>query len=117
MAINKVLLIGNVGAVPATREVNGNKMATFSLATTDNYKAKDGERKSQTEWHSVVCYGKLAEFVAEYITKGSQVFVDGKIHYSKSDDKYFTNIVANSVQFVGSKPKNNNDYDDDDFPA
>lgn len=114
MAINKIILIGNVGAAPTTRDFNGGKMTTFSLATTDNYKTKDGERKSQTEWHSVVCYGKIAEFVAGYVTKGSQVFVEGRIHYSKGEEKFFTDIIAGSVQFVGSKPKSEDK--DDDLP-
>jgi single stranded DNA-binding protein (ssb) len=80
MSINKVLLIGNVGKDPDIRHLeNGAVVASFSLATTERFKDKTGAVQDQTEWHNIVCWRNLAEIVEKYVTKGSQVYIEGKI--------------------------------------
>ena len=110
MALNKVLLIGNVGADPDVRNLENNgKVANFRMATTDRYKDRNGEQKEITEWHAVVVFGKPAEFVENYVRKGSQLFIEGKLrsraYTDKSGaDRSITEIVAESVQAIGSRP-------------
>lgn len=122
--INKVILVGNVGK--EVKEYHG--ATTFSVATTETYKDKDGEKQRQTEWHNVVCFGKLAEFVAKYITTGRVVYVEGKIKTEKFESngqtKYTTRIYANSVQALADKSagkpaqteQESNDSPDGDLP-
>lgn len=110
MSLNKVQLIGNLGADP---EVNfmpsGEAVANFRVATTMRWNDKaTGERKEETEWHRVTCYGKLAEVVSEYFVKGRQCYVEGRIRTRKWQDKdgqdrYSTEIIANSVQLLGAR--------------
>lgn len=86
--INKVTLAGNVGKEPEIRTAkNGNKIATFSLATTESFKTKEGEWEKKTEWHKIVAFGKSADFVEKHLIKGMRIMVDGKISYSKYEDK------------------------------
>lgn len=86
MSINKVILHGTVGRVD-TRELGGNKVATLSVATSERYKNRDGEYVEDTTWHNVQVWGKAAEFVESNVTKGCQVFVDGKIQKRKYTDR------------------------------
>ncbi len=109
MSLNKVMLIGNVGSEPSVRYLEGNtKVASFSLATSERYKDRNGDNKENTEWHNIVAWRNLADFVEKYVHKGSQLFIEGKIRTRNYTDqagvkKYVTEIVADGVQFVGRK--------------
>lgn len=109
-SVNKVILVGNLGADPETRYMpNGDAVANIRLATTESWKDKaSGEKKEITEWHRVVFYRKLAEIVGQYLKKGSAVYVEGKIETRKWTDKegqerYTTQIVANEMQMLGGR--------------
>jgi len=109
-AVNKVILVGNLGADPEVRYLpSGDAVANIRLATTDRYKDKaSGEMKEATEWHRVSFFGRLAEIVSEYLKKGSTVYVEGKIRtrkYQAQDgtDRYSTDIVADSMQMLGGR--------------
>jgi len=107
--VNKVILIGNLGKDPEVRYLeNGVAVANFSLATTENYKNKDGERVSQTEWHNIVLWRGLAEIAEKWLKKGSSVFIEGKIRTRKWEDKdgntrYNTEILADNMTMLGKK--------------
>jgi single-strand DNA-binding protein len=107
--INKAILVGNLGSDPETRHTeSGMAITKISLATTSVRKSKEGETKEETQWHSVKFFGKLAEIAAEYLRKGSQVYIEGSIRYDKYTDKagvekYFTEIVANEMQMLGGR--------------
>jgi single-strand DNA-binding protein len=108
--INKVILIGNLGNDPEVKyTASGSAVANVSIATSENWKDKTtGENQERTEWHRVVFFGKLAEIVGEYLKKGSQVFVEGRLQTRKWQDKegqdrYTTEIVANEMQMLGSR--------------
>jgi single-strand DNA-binding protein len=109
-AVNKVILVGNLGADPEVRYLpSGDAVANIRLATTDRYKDKQsGEMKEATEWHRVSFFGRLAEIVSEYLKKGSTVYIAGKIRtrkYQAQDgtDRYSTDIVADSMQLFGGR--------------
>jgi single-strand DNA-binding protein len=109
-SINKVILIGNLGRDPEVRYTpNGSAVCNVSVATTRNWKNKDsGERMEETEWHRVVFFDRLAEIAGEYLKKGSQVYVEGRLQTRKwqdkdGQDKYTTEIVANVMQMLGSR--------------
>ncbi|MCB9202329.1 MAG: single-stranded DNA-binding protein [Flavobacteriales bacterium] len=108
-SINKVILVGNVGEEMRFHEFNDeNCIFRFSLATSDYYKDKTtGAKKSITEWHTVVCKNRLAEFCNKYLTKGDKVFVEGKIKTRKWGDpdqiKYTTEIITEQIQILSSK--------------
>ena len=111
MAVNKTQLLGFLGGEPEVRFFqDGTATARVSLATTDKYKdKKTNEVKEKTEWHNVVFFGKLAEIAGEYLKKGAQVFVEGKLRTRKWTDKqgvdrYTTEIVVNDLQMLGKKP-------------
>ena len=113
--VNKVTLIGNLGNDPEVRYgASGNAVANVSLATTESWRDKDsGEQQEKTEWHRVVFFGKLAEIVGEYLKKGRQVYVEGRLQTNKwqdkeGNDRYTTQIVANEMQMLGSKDNNLN---------
>ncbi|MCK5823006.1 MAG: single-stranded DNA-binding protein [Bacteroidales bacterium] len=113
MAVNKVILLGNVGKDPEVRHLeSGVSVAKFTLATSEKYTNKSGEKVETTEWHNIVVWRKLAEIVEKYIKKGSQIYLEGKIttrSYEKDNEKkYFTEIVANNLQMLGSKKESNN---------
>lgn len=108
MSVNKVLLLGQVGRDPEVKEIGGAKYATFSLATSESYKDKNGERQTNTEWHTIVCWRNTAEVVEKYVKKGSQLFIEGKLRTRSWDDsegkkRYVTEIVADNVQFTGKR--------------
>jgi len=108
--VNKVILIGNLGKDPEVRYLDsGVAVANFSLATTENYKNKEGERVSQTEWHNVVLWRGLAEVAEKWLKKGSSVYIEGKIRTRKWEDKegntrYSTEILGDNMTMLGGKP-------------
>jgi single-strand DNA-binding protein len=109
-SVNKVILVGNLGADPETRHLpSGDAVANIRLATTDRYKDKSsGEMKEQTEWHRVSFFGRLAEIVNEYLNKGSSVYIEGRIRTRKWTDqagqeRYSTEIVAEQMQMLGGR--------------
>ena len=107
--VNKVILVGRVGKDPEVKNLtSGNIVANFSLATSETFKDKNtGEKKETTEWHNLVLWGKTAELAGKYVHKGDQLYVEGKIttmSWEKDGIKrYTTEIVVNSMQFLGSK--------------
>ena len=106
---NSVHLIGHLGKDPETKTFGENKSRVhFSLATSDIYNDKDGERQEDTQWHNVVAFGKTAEIAEKYLKKGKEVAIAGRITYSSWDDKdgnkkYMTEIVANEILMLGKK--------------
>ena len=107
--VNKVILVGNLGRDPESRSLpSGQAVVNFSLATSRRYKDRDGNRKDETEWHNIVCFGKSAEIAAQYLTKGKMIFVEGRIQTRSWDDKdgkkqYRTEIICENFQMLGSK--------------
>lgn len=107
--LNKVMLIGHVGKDPELKYTPGNvAIANFSVATTESYKDKAGNLQERTEWHRIVTFGRTAEVMGEYLKKGQQVYVEGRLQTRSWDDdkgqkRYITEIVALSVQFLGKK--------------
>jgi single-strand DNA-binding protein len=108
-SINKVILIGNLGADPETRYTASNDAVTnIRIATTETWKDKSGEKQERTEWHNVVFFGKLAEIAGEYLKKGRQVYVEGSLRTRKWQDKngqdrYTTEVVASDMKMLGSR--------------
>ena len=108
-SVNKVILIGNLGRDPETRYMpDGGAITNISVATTDTWKDKQGEKQERTEWHRVAFFGRLAEIAGEYLKKGSQVYVEGRLQTRKwqdkdGNDKYTTEIVADRMQMLGSR--------------
>jgi single-strand DNA-binding protein len=108
-SVNKVIIIGNLGRDPETRYMpEGGAITNISVATTEKWKDKNGEMQEKTEWHRVAFFGKLAEIAGEYLKKGSQVYVEGRLQTRKwqdkdGQDKYMTEIVANQMQMLGSR--------------
>ena len=108
--VNKVILVGNLGADPETRySASGTAMCTIRIATTDSWKDKQtGERQEKTEWHRVKFFGRLAEIAGEYLKKGRQVYIEGSLRTDKYTDKegverYTTDIIANEMQMLGGR--------------
>ena len=108
-SVNKVILIGNLGADPETRYLpSGDAVANIRIATTETWKDKGGEKQEHTEWHRISFFGKLAEIAGEYLKKGSPVYVEGRIRTRKWQDKegqdrFSTEIVADRMQLLGSR--------------
>lgn len=130
MSVNKCIILGRVGKSPEVKHAN-TTFCTFSIATTEKWTDKNsGEKKEQTEWHKCIAFGKVAELVGNYVHKGSLVYVEGSLKTTKKDDKYFTNINVQSIQFLDRKkdgesipqennyqmPDTKNDYAADDIP-
>lgn len=111
MSLNKIQLIGNVGQEPQVRTAGDQKVASFTLATTEKRKDKSGNPIQETEWHNIVIWGKLAEVAEKYVTKGTALYVEGKIKTEKytkdGQDRYVTRVVASSFQMLGGKQDNN----------
>ncbi|MDH3253821.1 MAG: single-stranded DNA-binding protein [Acidobacteriota bacterium] len=140
--LNKVMLIGNLGRDPEVRSTpSGQTVASFSLATNRKWKDRDGNRQEQTEWHNIVCWGRQAEIAGQYLSKGRQIFVEGRLQTRSWDDKqsgekrYRTEIVCDNFQMLGSRsasdfdsgsagggapfpsePEQDSGPDDDDIP-
>lgn len=106
--INKVILVGNLGKDPEVKSMeSGTKYARFTLATTESYKDKNGERKDRTEWHNIICWRGLAEVAEKYLTKGSSIYLEGKIRTNSWEDngqkRYSVEILADTFTMLGSK--------------
>jgi single-strand DNA-binding protein len=109
-SVNKVILVGNLGRDPETRYMpNGEAVTNITLATTENWKDRtSGERQEKTEWHRVTFYRRLAEIAGEYLKKGSQVYVEGRLETRKWTDKegkdrYTTEVIASEMKMLGSR--------------
>lgn len=107
--INKVILIGNLGADPEIRYTqSGTPVCNFRIATTERWKGQDGQQQEQTEWHNIVAWRRLAEICSEYLSKGSKVFIEGKLQTRKwqdqnGNDRYSTEIVARDMQMLSPR--------------
>ena len=108
-SVNKVILVGNLGRDPEVRFMpNGEAVCNFSIATTDSWKDKSGQKQERTEWHNIVMYRKLAEIAGEYLKKGRPVYVEGRLQTRKwqtkeGQDRYTTEIVADQMQMLGGR--------------
>ena len=121
--VNKVILVGHLGKDPEVRySPNGSAVANITLATSESWKDKtSGEKQERTEWHRVAFFGRLAEIAGEYLKKGAQIYVEGRLQTRKWQDKegkdrYTTEIVANEMQMLGSRegrgaPADHGDFD------
>jgi single-strand DNA-binding protein len=113
MSINKVILVGNVGKDPEVKHLDSETaVASFPLATSENYTNKNGEKVETTEWHNIVCWRRLATVAENYVKKGSQLYIEGKIRtrtYDGQDGtkRYFTEIYALTMQLLGRKGESN----------
>jgi single-strand DNA-binding protein len=109
MSVNKVILVGNLGANPEMRfTAGGQAVANMRIATTERYTDKSGQKQEQTEWHTVVAFARLAEICGQYLTKGRQVYIEGRIRTRQWQDqqgqkRYTTEIVANTMQMLGGR--------------
>jgi single-strand DNA-binding protein len=110
MTVNRAILVGRLGKDPEIRYMtNGEAVANFSLATSEQWKNKDGQKQEHTNWHNLVMYRRLAEIAGEYLKKGAQIYVEGKIQTRKYQDKttgqdrYTTEIIVNEMKMLGSK--------------
>jgi single-strand DNA-binding protein len=107
-SVNKVILVGNLGADPEVRYTPGGKaVATFRLATKEQWTGKDGEKTERTEWHKIVAWARLGEICGEYLHKGSQVYIEGRLQTRNWEDRegtkrYTTEIVAQTMQMLGT---------------
>lgn len=107
--VNKVILVGNLGKDPEVRHLdNGRAVANFSLATSENYKNKQGERVTNTEWHNIVLWTPLAEIAERFLKKGGQVYIEGKLTTRSWDDqdgnkRYTTEVVGREMTLLGSR--------------
>lgn len=115
--VNKVILVGNLGQDPDVRyTADGRAIANISIATTDSWKDKNtGEQQDRTEWHRVVFFNRLAEIVSEYLKKGAQVYVEGRLQTRKwqdkeGNDRYTTEIVASEMQMLGGRSGGTADF-------
>ena len=122
--INKVILVGNLGKDPEVRySPSGSAMANVTIATSDSWKDKQtGEKQERTEWHRVVFFNRLAEIVGEYLKKGSQVYIEGRLQTRKwqgqdGQDRYTTEIVANEMQMLGGRGGGSAGFQPDSAPA
>jgi single-strand DNA-binding protein len=107
--VNKVILVGNLGRDPEMRSLpSGQPVVNFSVATSRRRKDQDGNRKDETEWHNIVCYGKQAEIAGQYLVKGKMVFIEGRIQTRSWEDKegkkqYRTEIICENFQMLGGR--------------
>lgn len=108
-SVNKVILVGNLGRDPEVRHMpSGDAMVNLSIATTDTWKDKNGERQEKTEWHRVVMFGRLAEIAGQYLKKGSQAYIEGRLQTRKwqdkeGQDKYTTEVIGDRMQMLGGR--------------
>ncbi|MBN6740468.1 single-stranded DNA-binding protein [Acidithiobacillus sp. MC6.1] len=114
MTVNHTILLGNNGRDPEIRYTSaGAAVATLSLATNEVFKDREGNRQERTEWHRVVAYGRIAEIVRDYVHKGDQIYVEGRLHTNKWTDKdgverYSTEIVAERLRLIGGRRDHDN---------
>lgn len=123
--VNKVIIVGRLGGDPEVKAIGqGTTVARLNIATSENWMGKDGQKQERTEWHRVVVWGKLAEICGKHLSKGRQVYVEGRLQTRQWEDqqgqkKYTTEIVANTVQFLGSaggeRSSENKNSGGDDF--
>ena len=118
MSLNKVMLIGNVGRDPNVRYLEGNnagsqgrKVATFTLATSERFRDRNGETRENTEWHNIVAWGQPADVCERFVHKGTQLYIEGRLRTRKYTDKegierYQTEIICETLQLLGSRPQN-----------
>jgi single-strand DNA-binding protein len=103
--VNKVIIVGRLGQDPEVKTIGTNQVARLSVATSESWLGKDGQKQERTEWHRITVWGKLAEISGKYLSKGRQVYVEGKLQtntYEKNGEKrYATEIVGSSIQFLG----------------
>ena len=108
-SVNKVILVGNLGRDPEVRYMpDGGAITNVSIATTDTWKDKDGSKQEKTEWHRVVFFSRLAEIAGEYLKKGSQIYIEGRLQTRKWQDKdgqekYTTEVIAEKMQMLGGR--------------
>jgi single-strand DNA-binding protein len=113
MSLNRVTIIGHLGQDPEVRQLpqSQQSVATFSVATGESFTGQDGNRQERAEWHRIVVYGKLAQTCGEYLKKGRQIYVEGRLQTRDYEDRnggarrYRTEIIAQRVQFLGTKPE------------
>ena len=116
-SVNKVILMGGLGRDPEVRFMpNGEAVANLSIATTENWKDKSGQKQEKTEWHNIVAYRKLAEIIGEYLKKGSQVYIEGKLQTRKWEKdgvtRYSTEIIADTMKMLGgNRSENDSDHE------
>lgn len=107
--VNKVILIGNLGADPEVRYTpSGTKVTSFRIATTEKWTGKDGNKQERTEWHNIVTYAKLADVCGEYLSKGKQVYIEGRLQTRSWEDRdgqkrYMTEIIASDMKMLGGR--------------
>lgn len=111
--VNKVILLGRLGKEPESKQVNGQTVTNFSIATSESYKDKNGEKKEVTDWHNCVAWGSVGDIIAKYVHKGDSLYVEGKSKTRSWEKdgvtKYVTEVVVNIVNLIGGN-KSNNDY-------
>jgi len=113
-ALNKVMVIGNLGRDPEVRQAGDSMVADFSVAVNEKYKDRNGQQQDRTEWVTVVCWRRLAEIARDYLRKGSTVYVEGKLSTRSWQDKtsgqkrYATEVVAENFQMLGGRPEGGN---------
>ena len=123
MSVNKVILVGRLGKDPETRYMtNGEAVTNATLATSENWKDKSGEKQEKTEWHNLVFYRRLAEIAGEYLKKGSQVYVEGKLQTRKwqtkeGQDRYTTDIIVDQMHILGGKSSAGSNFEVTEKPA
>jgi len=123
MSVNKAILIGHLGKDPEVRYMpNGEAVANVTLATSETWKDKTGEKQERTEWHNIVFYKRLAEIAGQYLKKGSQIYVEGRITTEKwqtkeGQDRYTTKIVANEMKMLGGKSSASSSFEVVEKPA
>ena len=123
MSVNKAILIGRLGKDPDLRYTPAGKaVASFSLATSERWSAQDGQKKESTTWHNIVAWGRQAEVLKEYMHKGSQVYIEGRISNRSYDDKegnkkYISEVVVQNFQFLDSKSSSSDANNEQQAPA
>lgn len=114
--VNKVIIVGNLGKDPEVKAAGQSTVANFSLATSESYTDKSGAKQEKTEWHRIVAWGKLAELAGQYLKKGRQVYVEGKLQTREwekdGQKKYTTEIVASNITFLGGKQESKPEADE-----
>lgn len=127
-SVNKVIIVGTLGADPKIKSVSNGNVAHLSVATSESWKDKNGEKVEKTEWHRATCFGKLTDICEKYLTKGSQVYLEGRLETRKwqdkdGQDKYNTEIVVANMVMLGGKrkestttPQTSPEDFDDEFP-